>query len=154
MLLFASVERVSFSCVWDFLTGVVKQKWKKNYFLHHIPYQWKLDSSFLSFKFDPFKALGSFHACQSNWQNPEVFACKPGLAVASDGGRVRYLGQRHLEWHNSTALANSAVHIMGNFQIKQRLPRSSCSGICSTWFFFTLLFLKRCFFPECPVCFL
>ena len=45
--------------------------------------------------------------------------------VTSDEGRVRDLGLRHLDWHNSTALANSALHIMGSNTIRPKPPRSS-----------------------------
>ena len=45
-----------------------------------------------------------------------VFACTPALPVASDEGKVRDLKLSHLDWHNFTALANTALHIMENIQ--------------------------------------
>ena len=81
--------------------------------------------------------------CKSDWQNLGVFACTPSLPVASAEGRVRDLGLRHLDWHNSTALANSALHIMGNIQIWPWPPRISQSG-------HFLICFKETHFPEFP----
>ena len=59
---------------------------------------------------------------KSDWQSSAVFACTPALPVASDEGRGRELGRRHMDWHNSTDLAKSALRIMGLFKLSQGLP--------------------------------
>ena len=59
-----------------------------------------------------------------DWQSLGVWACTPALPVGNSEGRVEHLGLHHLDWHNSTALMNSALDIRGNIQIRPRPPRS------------------------------
>ena len=103
-----------------FLASFVKQKCKipPKTNLYDMQYQWNLDSSLLALKCFPLKVFDS----------SGVFAWEIGLC--------------YLDWHNSTAVANSELHINENIQIKPRPPRSSQSEKHSTWFL-TPLFSKN-----------